>query len=229
VERHHGARWAPLLLIIGIIGFAATVPADSPSLPLAPAELKLPADIVYSHSLSADSVVVFRHATHFDAAGRVCTGCHPRPFSMLSAQHRERHAVMNAGGSCGTCHDGKTAFGVRDASSCRSCHSGRRPPAQAAATVGRRGAPPPAGGGPPPIVYARSAGSPGKVAFRHATHTRGTSCSACHPAPFRMKALATAASAMHESGGCGKCHDGKAAFGAQDSKSCARCHQGAAP
>ena len=211
-----------LLLCTSLAGF---VRADSaPSQP--PIELKLPADIVYTHGLSADSAVVFRHATHVEIAGRVCTGCHPRPFSMLSPKHRESHVAMNAGGSCGGCHDGRKAFGVRDASSCRTCHSGRRADRVAAAG---KGSPAP-GGGPPPIAYARSAGSPGKVTFRHPSHLRGTSCATCHPAPFRMRALSTAPSAMHESGACGKCHDGKHAFGAQDPEKCARCHvEGKAP
>lgn len=208
-----------LLLCSTLAGF---VRADSAKPPPPPIELKLPADIVYPHGVSTDSAVVFRHATHVELAGRVCTGCHPSPFSMLSPKHRESHAAMNAGGSCGSCHDGTKAFGVRDASSCRTCHSGRRAQRPATATAGK--AAPSPGGGPPPIVYGRSAGSPGKVTFRHASHLRGTSCSTCHPAPFRMKALAAAAAAMHESGACGKCHDGKRAFGAEDPETCARCH-----
>ena len=210
-----------LLALLFCSTLAGFVRADSAP-PQPPIELKLPADIVYSHGLSADSAVVFQHATHVELAGRVCTGCHPRPFSMLSPKHRESHAAMNAGGSCGGCHDGRRAFGVRDASSCRTCHSGRRPARPATATTGK-GAPSP-GGGPPPIVYGRSAGSPGKVTFRHTTHLSGTSCSSCHPAPFRMKALSAPPSAMHESGACGKCHDGNRAFGAQDPEKCARCH-----
>ena len=76
-------------------------------------------------SSGADSAVVFSHETHFALAGNRCTGCHPQPYRMLTPVHRVSHREMNAGGSCGTCHDGKHAFGVRDGESCGLCHSGR--------------------------------------------------------------------------------------------------------
>lgn len=232
--RRHGCTREPgslaialLAVLVGCLGGSNPARCQSTAPPPAEIPLRLPPDIVYQLHVSPDSAVTFRHATHVELAGRTCTGCHPKPFAMLSPTHRTSHVAMNAGGSCGSCHDGKRAFGVRDASSCRTCHSGRR--AERASAVAGKEAPAP-GGGPAPIAYARSAASPGKVTFKHATHLRGTSCASCHPAPFRMKALAAAAASMHESGACGKCHDGKHAFGAQDPEKCARCHvEGKAP
>jgi c(7)-type cytochrome triheme protein len=197
---------------------ALTQGADSTA---AVIEVKLPPDILYRDHVSPDSAVVFRHSTHFDLAGRKCTGCHPRPFLMLSPTHRTGHLEMDAGGSCGVCHDGKHAFGVRDPSSCLSCHSGRSAGREALAS----GASKRQSGVPGPIVYARSQASPGPVTFRHGSHLRGGgSCASCHPQTFAMKALAVPAAAMHERAACGRCHNGTTEFGVEDAEQCARCH-----
>jgi len=196
--------------------------ADTP----APA-LKLPADAVYDRIVGADSAVVFRHGTHVPLVGNRCTDCHPKLFRILQPTTRITHAEMNAGGSCGSCHDGQHAFGVKAQASCASCHTGR-PNASLASTGtsgGAAGKPAPAFRGPGPIVYPASEVSPGPVTFRHQTHVRGD-CSACHPKLFAMKSSAAhPRDGMHEPGACGACHDGKQAFGVEDEKSCERCHQ----
>jgi c(7)-type cytochrome triheme protein len=188
--------------------------------------LRLPADIVYERTVGADSAVVFSHESHFAAAGNRCTACHPQPFHMLKPVHHVSHREMNVGGSCGSCHDGKQAFGVRDPESCGLCHSGR-PSSQVAGrdSVTARGPAAPRRG-PKPIAYPRGDASPGRVTFRHETHLGGQrACADCHPRPFAMKSAGPRpGGAMHESEACGACHDGTRAFGTQDAASCARCH-----
>jgi c(7)-type cytochrome triheme protein len=186
-------------------------------------EMRLPADIVYSAGVGVDSAVVFSHQTHVALAGNRCTGCHPRPFPMLRRAPEPVHRDLDAGKSCGLCHDGKRAFGVRDRSACRTCHAG---------TVARRaaasGAPSesPARRVPRPHAYPRGEDSPGRVTFRHETHLRGGGgCTACHPKPFGMtSAPPRPGGGMHESAACGACHDGRKAFAAGDPETCSRCH-----
>jgi c(7)-type cytochrome triheme protein len=189
--------------------------------------LKLPADIVYDRATGSDSAVVFSHQTHVAAAENRCTGCHPQPFRMLTRGPSPTHAGMNAGRSCGACHDGKRAFGVRDASGCRTCHSGIGGGTLAAGTPAGPATPPRRL--PDPHRYPPSADSPGPVTFRHATHMKGaTGCGACHPRPFAMKAQSPLpGGGMHEAAACGACHDGKKAFAAGDADACGRCHVGA--
>jgi len=221
-------RVSPCLVLVSLAVTLMSVPcAASPvaAAPASPVALRLPADLVFERGLPADSAVTFSHVTHVDFAGNSCTGCHPKPFRMLKPGHRASHAVMNAGGSCGTCHDGTQAFGTRDRGACGTCHAGR---------VGRTVAGPDSSGaaapaprkGPAPHAYAASADSPGRVTFRHATHLkRGETCATCHPKPFAMHfSPPRPAGGMHEPAACGGCHDGKAAFATDDTDRCTRCH-----
>ncbi len=59
--------------------------------------------------------VVFDGKTH---AGSKCNACHPAPFKMKK-EMKITMADMKAGKNCGTCHDGKKAFGADD---CAKCH-----------------------------------------------------------------------------------------------------------
>jgi c(7)-type cytochrome triheme protein len=188
-------------------------------------ELKLPADIVYERVVGADSAVTFSHGTHVAFAGEKCTGCHPRPFRMLTPERRANHRAMNAGQSCGSCHDGRQAFAVSDAKSCGSCHAGKTAVRTAAAEAAGKPATPPGRKLPKPVAYARGEASPGRVTFRHETHVAKSACAACHPKPFAMKAAGTRpGGGMHEAASCGACHDGAKSFGVEDADACARCH-----
>ena len=184
--------------------------------------LHLPADHVYRHGAGADSSVVFSHESHLGYAGGQCTTCHPQPFLMLRSSPVPHHGEMNAGGSCGMCHDGKKAFGTKDASGCHTCHSGIHPQAMAASGPGG----PPAGRPlPKPHAFPKGADSPGQVTFRHETHARN-GCTTCHPKPYAMAAFTPPpGGAMHEKTSCGGCHDGKKAFATEDPDACERCHK----
>jgi c(7)-type cytochrome triheme protein len=234
-----GGHWSSVLAALLSLTCATPAIAGSPTTPSPQpfsVELKLPPDIVYSRTVSRDSAVVFSHETHVALAGNRCTGCHPQPFRMLTPTHRATHRQMNAGASCGVCHDGRRAFGVRDAASCASCHSGiATAPAgtnqaglAAAAKGGAAASVPAARRLPKPFGYPRGESSPGTVTFRHETHARGKrTCSTCHPTPFAMAAVRSSPGiGAHERGACGACHDGTRVFGGDDAAACARCHAG---
>ncbi|HEY6193809.1 MAG TPA: c(7)-type cytochrome triheme domain-containing protein [Candidatus Eisenbacteria bacterium] len=189
------------------------------------AALRLPPDAIYERTVGPDSAVVFRHATHVALASQRCTACHPRLFRILTPTLRISHAEMNAGRSCGGCHDGQHAFGVSAKETCPRCHLGR--PSAATADAGARasGTRTLAFRGPKPIRFQPSDVSPGPVTFAHATHVKGE-CAQCHPRLFPMKSsAANLREGMHEAGACGACHDGKQAFGVEDERACARCHR----
>ena len=71
-------------------------------------------------------VVTFRHESHVDAARPDCTTCHPALFPIVqrteapAAPAAIRHADMEKGKRCGSCHDGKSAHGLDD---CGTCHA----------------------------------------------------------------------------------------------------------
>lgn len=215
---------------------AAVAPGPSqappPPAPRAPAvPLRLPAPVVYQRVVGADSAVTFGHEIHVELAGYRCLGCHPQPFRMLEPTRRISHADMESGGSCGLCHDGRSAFAVREPSACQTCHAGTAKPLLTPAPAGGPAAAAAARSLPRPVPFTRGEASPGTVRFRHEPHLRdGTACRACHPKPYRMAATGgVAGGAMHEAASCGGCHDGRRAFGVEDPERCARCHAEAGP
>lgn len=235
--RKRGHRACLIWALLGLL-FAGTAlggPATGDTSFAAPAiELRLPADIVYARAARPDSAVVFSHRTHFAFAGNRCTGCHPALFHMLKRGPAPGHREMNTGVSCGACHDGKRAFGVVDTSACRTCHSGpRREPVAIAGKRASDAGPAPSAPLPKPHTYSRGEDSPGKVTFRHTTHTAGeNTCVKCHPKPFRMAAVPPLPDfGMHGREACGACHDGGRTFAVDDPEACSRCHResGAGP
>jgi c(7)-type cytochrome triheme protein len=97
--------------------------AQSPPCGLRPPEPRLPPDRTLADQAGSPGPVVFRHATHVEFAGVRCVGCHPAPFSILGRHRAVTHDEMNAGRSCGICHNGSDATGVEDAGACTACHS----------------------------------------------------------------------------------------------------------
>lgn len=191
--------------------------------------LRLPPDAVFQRVVGPDSAVVFRHGTHVPLASERCTACHPQLFRILTPTFSVTHADMNAGRSCGACHDGEHAFGTRASESCAVCHVGRATAAAAATRTPATPAGTPAYRGPKPITYSQGEVSPGSVTFQHATHARGA-CSQCHPKLFAMKTTPAGTNAkprgdLHEVTGCGACHDSKKSFGVEDEQACAKCHR----
>ena len=97
---------------------------ESPSAPGEGVEVRLPADIIFGGATGPLPAVIFRHTTHTAFAGGQCVACHPQPFKILHPARRTSHAEMNAGRSCGICHDGRRAFGTAAADACQRCHAG---------------------------------------------------------------------------------------------------------
>jgi c(7)-type cytochrome triheme protein len=229
----HGARLPALPALVLFVAAACgsgagAAPAAGPPAAPPPPPLRLPPNVSYELVVGPDRAVVFSHETHVPLAGNKCTACHPQTFRILSPTKQIAHAAMDAGGSCGSCHDGRQAFGVRDSTACASCHTGRRTIAPAAGASPSGSV---ASRGPAPITYAHSKASPGPVTFRHAAHVeKKLACASCHPRLFAMKVAEARTVPLHDASACGACHDGAKAFAIEDAASCARCHAtGGAP
>lgn len=63
--------------------------------------------------------VVFDGKTHKDA-GNKCDSCHPSLFAMKKGGAKLTMKDMNAGKSCGSCHNGTKAFSTK--ANCKKCH-----------------------------------------------------------------------------------------------------------
>ncbi len=72
--------------------------------------------------------VIFYHKTHTLDAGLDCESCHDEIFEMeAGVAEEDENFTMQAmydGESCGTCHDGDTAFSAD--TRCTTCHIGVR-------------------------------------------------------------------------------------------------------
>ena len=82
--------------------------------------VRLPANRTYTGADGSPGPVVFSHRVHVPLAGDRCVACHPAPFHILQPTGGFTHEQMNAGGQCGTCHDGTRASGTQD--DCTHCH-----------------------------------------------------------------------------------------------------------
>lgn len=102
-------------LAIGLgIALAVMVPAA--------AQIKPPADFIFEQGAGSPGAVTFSHEKHQPKVGK-CTDCHTKVFQMKKGKTGPlTMAAMNEGKLCGACHDGKTAFSVKDQASCAKCH-----------------------------------------------------------------------------------------------------------
>lgn len=64
--------------------------------------------------------VVFDGKSHADT-GAKCTDCHTKIYPMKKGPSVTM-AEMNAGKSCGSCHNGEKAFKTNDQATCGKCH-----------------------------------------------------------------------------------------------------------
>jgi c(7)-type cytochrome triheme protein len=65
--------------------------------------------------------VVWDNKTHL-GKGLKCTDCHEAIFKKKVGGNKATMKDMEAGKSCGACHNGTKAFGVKDAADCAKCH-----------------------------------------------------------------------------------------------------------
>lgn len=54
--------------------------------------------------------------------GLKCTDCHTKIYQMKKTDVRMKMADINAGKSCGECHNGSKAFKAGDPANCVKCH-----------------------------------------------------------------------------------------------------------
>ena len=64
--------------------------------------------------------VVFSHDDHVGKSGVKCKQCHHQIFTTVAGHVKATMADMQAGRSCGACHNGKNAFDVKN--NCVKCH-----------------------------------------------------------------------------------------------------------
>ncbi len=64
--------------------------------------------------------VVFDGKAHADK-GLKCTDCHTKIYQMKKGED-VKMADINAGKSCGVCHNGEKAFKTNDPANCSKCH-----------------------------------------------------------------------------------------------------------
>lgn len=136
--------------------------------------------------------VNFGHEVHTEMFG--CDECHPDLYQPATSSRRVSMKSMEAGESCGACHDGDTAFGVTG--DCATCHAGD-------------------------IVYIDE--DAGNATFPHQAHIDMFGCDECHPDLYQPKrgANEVGMEAMEDGESCGACHDGDTAFSvAEDCESC---------
>lgn len=103
---------AAVLLLAGILGVVAAQQAL--------AQAKGPADFEFAGGNQGK--VVFSHGAHA-AKHPKCTDCHTKIYKMTKGQRSApKMADMEKGQSCGTCHNGQAAFGVKEQANCAKCH-----------------------------------------------------------------------------------------------------------
>lgn len=197
--------------------------------------------------------VVFSHWTH--RSKYTCKACHTDlGFSFKGRTTEIMQADINAGKFCGSCHDGKTSFGVNE---CEKCHSyglpvdrgiaeklkdlpkdafGNRVDWVKAVNEGKiKPAAKPDGTGKMEILdqdtiipVTKFVPHPPDVKFPHKAHTQQLDCASCHESIFKQKNGGNPEMNMMKiiSGQyCGTCH-AKVSFPIDD---CFRCHSQPAP
>jgi c(7)-type cytochrome triheme protein len=76
-------------------------------------------DIVFK--LSGAANVTYSHDFHVGTKGLKCNNCHYKIFTTVEGHKKHSMEDMQKGESCGACHDGKTAFGIKG--NCDKCHA----------------------------------------------------------------------------------------------------------
>lgn len=156
------------------------------------------AECVKCHAIS-DIVIKVRETgpvtfTHKEHARRdSCKACHPKVYRYSKGKPVGMKA-MEQGLSCGFCHNGKSAFAVKD---CSGCH---------------------------PVIdlsFPLEGISPAR--FSHKKHLANYSCTGCHPGLYQLgRGKPVGMAAMEKGASCGACHNGKDAFSV--TATCESCH-----
>jgi c(7)-type cytochrome triheme protein len=141
---------------------------------------------------------VFSHDFHVQAYK--CGDCHTKKFDYRQGSRKTTMADMVKGKSCGSCHNGKTAFAA--SGDCNKCHVGYKPAN---------------------LTFKNNRGTIVGY-FSHDFHTAAYACSDCHTKTFPYGGgKRMTMKDMQQGKSCGACHDGKTAFAV--TSSCAKCHK----
>jgi c(7)-type cytochrome triheme protein len=111
-RRHRGTGWREALVVWGVLLTTGVVADDAAE----------PGDIKFARqSAGMDDVspASFPHWIHRMAY--TCYACHDSLFKMKAGETQVTMDDIQAGQSCGVCHDGKTAF-ISNLSTCNRCH-----------------------------------------------------------------------------------------------------------
>ncbi|MCF6179105.1 MAG: cytochrome c3 family protein [Geopsychrobacter sp.] len=139
--------------------------------------------------------VTFPHDVHTEMYS--CSDCHSDLFIPDQKKNKQfTMAEMDEGEACGACHDGDTAFSVKE--DCASCH---------------------------PTKDITFKVEDGDATFPHSTHIEMYGCTDCHSDLFiadQKKNKRFTMDEMGEGEACGACHDGDTAFTVEDN--CDSCH-----
>lgn len=94
------------------------------------AQPKPPADFQFPKTGESPGTVTFSHARHKEAGVEKCAECHTKVFKFKKGTSGNlTMAKINAGESCGTCHNGKktvkgkVVFATNDKANCEKCHT----------------------------------------------------------------------------------------------------------
>ena len=102
-------------VVAGLIAFFGTIEIQKGW-----AQVKGPADFEFAGG--GGGKVIYSHEKH-TAKFPKCTDCHTKIFKMAKGQRSTpKMADMNNGQACGTCHNGKAAFSVKEQANCEKCH-----------------------------------------------------------------------------------------------------------
>jgi len=113
--KHTWKSWVFCAALLMLIGFVGAILAQQVW-----AQAKGPADFDFAGG--KEGKVSFSHEKHA-AKNPKCTDCHTKIFKMAKGQRSApKMAEMENGQSCGTCHNGQAAFGVKDKADCTKCH-----------------------------------------------------------------------------------------------------------
>ena len=140
----------------------------------------------------------FSHKFH--SAVYKCNDCHTKTFPYKAGAVHFSMADMEKGKSCGSCHNGKTAFA--STGDCVKCHKGLKP--------GN-------------LTFKNAKGTVVGY-FKHDSHTAMFACKDCHTKIFKYSGdRKTTMKDMEKGKSCGACHDGKTGFSVKGD--CAKCHR----
>ena len=207
----------PTLGLMAVAGlfFAVGIQAAAPAASTAAAPEKQIESYGDTQIIASEPVKsMFSHKTHVIKNGLTCDNCHPDLFvkkrGAAKAKGDYTMASLDAGKYCGSCHDGKTAFGTTGPETCKTCHGSDMKQPQT-------------------IVFNHPVKA---VVFGHKEHVAmGLDCASCHDKAFEMRKGASEEhpqkfnmKALYAGKYCGVCHNGNIAFASNTR--CASCHIG---